>query len=304
MTVAATFRFHAAVLSAAAVQLLPVPSFAQGSALDQPSVTVHGQTYTPRSILARNMGSSADQTTALTPHRIVGNVYYVGTRTLTSFLITTPAGHILINTTYERNVPTIAHSVEQLGFKVGDIKYILGTHAHDDHQEGDAAMKQLSGAQVVVMQEDVAALEGLKPGGKAHPIDRIVHDGEKLTLGGVTLVAHLTPGHTHGCTTWTMSAAEDGRTHNVVFACSYRSPGTVAPDVEREFTRTFATIRSIPCDVPLGDHAAQFNMAEKFARVKPGAPNPYVDAAHCWDEADVQEAMFHAQLDLQRRSPK
>jgi metallo-beta-lactamase class B len=276
--------------------------FAQGGAPDQPSVTVRGQTYTPRSILARNMGSREDQETALTPHRMIGNVYYVGTRTLTSFLVTTPAGHILINTTYERNVPTIAHSVEQLGFKVSDIKFILGTHAHDDHQEGDAAMKQVSGAQVIVMQEDVPALQGLRPGGKPHPIDRTIRDGDTVTLGGTTLVARLTPGHTHGATTWTMTATDGGRNYNVVFASSYRSPGTIAPDVEREFTRTFAMLRSIPCDVPLGDHAAQFNMSEKFAKMKPGGPSPYIDPAHCWDEADIQEAMFHAQLELQRKA--
>src|SRR5262244_4258864 len=103
--------------------------FAQGGAPDQPSITVRGQTYTPRSILARNMGSAEDQTTAFPPHKIVGNVYYVGTRTLTSFLITTPQGHILINSTYERNVRTIEKSVATLGFKFTDVRVLLGTHA-------------------------------------------------------------------------------------------------------------------------------------------------------------------------------
>src|SRR5947208_2407388 len=123
-------------------------TFAQ-NAPDHPSVTVGGQTYTPRLILSRNMGTPEDQTTAWTPHKIIGNIYYVGTRTLSSFLIVTPQGNILINSTYERNVPTIKKSLMQLGFKFTDIKILLGTHAHGDHQEGDARGKQFSGAQTI-----------------------------------------------------------------------------------------------------------------------------------------------------------
>jgi len=274
---------------------------AQSGAPDQPAVTVRGQTYTPRSILARNMGTDEDQTTAFPPHKIIGNVYYVGTRTLSAFLITTPLGHILINSTYERNVRTIEESVTQLGFKLSDVRILLGTHAHGDHQEGDALLKELTGAQVMAMQEDVPALEAIKPGGKPHPIDKRLHDGEEVALGGTTLIAHLTPGHTHGATTWTTRAQEDGKTFNVVFASSYRSPGNVTPEVEREFNRTFKVVRRLPCDVPLGDHPAQYNLSEKYARVKPGASNPFVDPANCWLEADVQEAMFRAQLQLQQK---
>src|SRR6201982_1900346 len=112
--------------------------FAQQPPPDHPSVTVHGQTYTPRSILGRNMGTPEDQTTAFPPHKVIGNIYYVGTRTLSSYLITTPQGHILINSTYERNVHTIEQSVAKLGFKFTDVRILLGTHAHGDHQEGDA----------------------------------------------------------------------------------------------------------------------------------------------------------------------
>src|SRR5438128_7275467 len=158
---------------------------------DHPSVTVQGRTYTPRSILARNMGTPEDQTTQFPPHRIIGNIYYVGTRSLSAFLIVTPQGNILINSTYERNVPTIQRSVEQLGFRFSDIKILLGSHAHGDHQEGDAMVKQVTGAQVMAMAEDVPALQAMKPGGKEHPIDRVLHDGESVTLGGTTLVAHL-----------------------------------------------------------------------------------------------------------------
>src|SRR5207249_8108665 len=160
----------------------------------------------------RNMGMPEDQEAQFPPHKIIGNIFYVGTRTLTSFLIVTPQGNILINSTYERNVRTIQESVEQLGFKFSDIKILLGTHAHGDHQEGDALVKQLTGAQVMVMAEDVPALQAIKPGGKAHPIDRILHDGDQVTLGGTTLVAHLTPGHTRGATTWPMKVEEGGKT--------------------------------------------------------------------------------------------
>src|SRR5437016_7338035 len=176
------------------------------NAPDHPSVTVHGHNYTPRSILARNMGTEDDQTAQFPPHKIIGNIYYVGTRTLSSFLVVTPQGNILIDSTYERNVQTIEKSVQQLGFKFSDIKILLGSHAHGDHQEGDALVKQKTGAQVMAMAEDIPALKEIKPGGKEHPVDKILHDGDSVTLGGTTLVAHLTPGHTRGCTTWTMNA--------------------------------------------------------------------------------------------------
>jgi metallo-beta-lactamase class B len=272
-----------------------------GGPPDRPAVTVRGQTYTPRSILSRNMGTDEDQTTAFPPHKVIGNIYYVGTRTLSSYLITTPSGHILINSTYERNVRTIEKSITRLGFKFSDIRILLGTHAHGDHQEGDALVKELSGAQVMAMREDVPALEAMRPAGKAHPIDRVLRDGEEVTLGGTTLVAHLTAGHTRGCTTWTMKAQEGGKTFNVVFACSYRSPANVTPEIEKEFNRTFALVRSLPCDVPLGDHPAQYNLNAKYARVKANAPNPFIDAANCWLEADIQEAMFRAQLQMQQQ---
>ncbi len=270
-------------------------SFAQGQPpADHPAVTVRGQTYTPRMILARNMGTEADRTTQFPPHKIIGNIYYVGTRTLSSFLIVTPQGNILLDSTYERNVPTIEKSVTDLGFKFSDIKILLGNHAHGDHQEGDALVKQMTGAQVMAMAEDVPALRAMKPGGKEHPIDRTLHDGEPVTLGGTTLVAHLTPGHTHGCTTWTTTAQEGGKTYNVMFGCSLRPPAALTPALVEEFNRAFKTVRALPCDVQLGDHGAQYNMQEKYAKLKDGAPNPFIDPASCTLEADVQEAMLHA----------
>ena len=275
---------------------------AQGQAPDHPSVTVRGQTYTPRSILARNMGSDEAQTTAFPPHKIIGNIYYVGTRTLTSFLIVTPQGNILINSTYERNVPVIQHSVEQLGFKFSDTKILLGNHAHGDHQEGDALVKQLTGAQVVVMSEDVPALQAIKPGGKEHPIDRTIHDGETVKLGDTVLTAHLTPGHTRGCTTWTMKAQEGGRAYDVMFGCSLRAGNRVTPENAEEFRRAFDVVRALPCDVQLGDHGAQFGMQAKFARIAAGGANPYIDPAGCKVEMEISEAMVRAILAEQQKA--
>jgi len=290
---------------AAAAMVLPATLLAQNAPPpDHPAVTVKGQTYTPRSILSRNMGTEADQTMQFPPHKVIGNIYYVGTKTLSSYLITTPQGHILINSTYERNVPVIQKSVADLGFKFSDIKILLGTHAHNDHQEGDAAVKQATGAQVMVMKEDVPALRNIKPGGKEHPIDWEIGDGEKVQLGGVVLTAHLTPGHTRGCTTWTMPVQDGGRTYNVVFACSLRAPGTIPPEVAAEFVRTFPKFRALPCDVPLGDHPAQYNMIEKHAKLAAGGPNPFIDPQNCLGEADVQEAMYKATLAEQQGAAK
>jgi len=261
---------------------------------DRPSVTVKGRTYTPASILARNMGTAEDQETAFPPHRIVGNVYYVGTRTLSSFLIATPQGHILIDSTYERNVPSIKNSVEQLGFKFADIRILLGNHAHGDHQEGDAAVKALTGATVMAMAEDVPALKAMMSGGKAHPIDRVLHDGDKISLGGTTLVTHLTAGHTRGATTYTANVKDGAKTYDVVFFSSLRAGGAVTSALAAEFDRTFPLVRALPCDVPLGDHPAEYDMQTKYAKLASAGPNPFVDKAHCFDEADIQEAMYHA----------
>ena len=271
---------------------------------DHPSVTVHGRTYTPQSILARNMGTPEDQSAQFPPHKIIGNIYYVGTRTLSSFLIVTPQGNILIDSTYERNVPTIQKSVQQLGFKFSDIKILLGSHAHGDHQEGDAMVKQLTGAQVMAMAEDLPALRDIKPGGKEHPVDRTLHDGESVTLGGTTLVAHLTPGHTRGCTTWTTKVQDGGKTYNVMINCSLRPPNVLTPAIIQEFNRSFKLVRSLPCDVQVGDHPAQYSMQEKYAKVRNGGPNPFIDPAGCQNETDIEEAMFHAiEAEQQKGAP-
>ena len=286
---------YAAVVGSS--NLYPIVAGAQGQQPpDSPAVTVRGQTYTPRSILSRNMGTEQDQTTQFPPHKVVGNIYYVGTRTLSSYLITTPQGHVLINTTYERNVPVIEKSVADLGFKFADIKIVLATHAHGDHQEGDAVVKQKTGAQFMAMAEDVPALQNMRPGGKEHPIDRILKDGESVTLGGTTLVAHLTAGHTRGCTTWTTRVQDGGRAYDVVIHCSLRAPGNLSPAVVGEFNRSFKLVRALPCDVPLGDHPGQYNMHAKHQKLQSGGANPFVDPDNCDLETDIQEAMFQAAL--------
>ena len=271
---------------------------------DHPTVTVNGQTHTPRSVLARNMGTLEDQTAQFPPHRIVGNIYYVGTRTLSSFLIVTPAGNILLDSTYERNVKTIEKSVTDLGFKFTDIKILLANHAHGDHQEGDALVKQMTGAQVMAMAEDVAALQAIKPGGKEHPIDRILQDKDTVTLGGVTLTAHLTPGHTRGCTSWTTVVHDEGKSYNVLFGCSLRPPGVITPAVVDEFRRAFKVVRALPCDIQLGDHPAQYGMHAKYAKLGSGGANPYAEPATCMQEADLGEAMLNAQIAEQQAAAR
>jgi metallo-beta-lactamase class B len=242
------------------------------------------------------------QDTAFPPHKIAGNLYYVGTQSLGSFLITTPEGHILINSDYERNVPTIRGSVEKLGFKFTDIKIVLGSHAHADHMEGDALVKELTGAQVMAMAEDVPALERMKPGGKAHPVDRALHDGDKVTLGGMTLIAHLTPGHTKGCTSWEFKVAEDGKSYDVVVIGSLGvNPGfrlvnnPQNPTIADEYKQSFKVLRSLHVDIPLGSHPAMYNLDAKYPKIGKG-PNPFVDPAGYKAELDIVEDVFNRTL--------
>ena len=274
---------------------------------NHPSVTVEGQSWTPLSIVSRNMGSKEDQEGQFPPHRIIGNIYYVGTKTLSSFLIVTPDGNILIDSTYERNVPVILKSVEQLGFKFSDTKILLGNHAHGDHMEGDALVKMLTGAKVEVMAEDVPALMAMKPGGKEHPLDVTLHDGDTISLGGVVLTAHLVAGHTRGCTAFTTVVKEKGKDYNVVFGCSLRSPTVITPAVAAEFTKTFAVVKALPCDVQLGDHPSQYGMIEKYEKLKASGGkglNPFIDKATCKKETEIEEAMFHAIMEEQEKAGK
>jgi len=265
--------------------------------------------WTPQELFQRNIGTREQQDKAFPPHKMIGNIYYVGTETLASFLVATPQGHILINSMYERNVPTIRKSVEDLGFKFTDVRIILGSHAHADHMEADAMMKEMTGAQVLAMAEDVPALQAMKPGGKIHPIDKILHDGDQVSLGGTTLVAHLTPGHTKGCTTWTMKAQDGGRSYDVVIIGSMGvNPGMrlvnnpAYPEIAEDFMRGFRTMRSLNADVPLGSHPGMYNMAQKYAKLGQSGANPYVDPQGYKTEIDLVEGVFKSVLEEQRKA--
>jgi metallo-beta-lactamase class B len=263
--------------------------------------------WTPQDLFQRNVGTTEQQSKQFPPHKVIGNIYYVGTETLSSYLITTPQGHILVDTTYERNVPVIRDSVEKLGFKFTDIKIVLGSHAHADHQEGDAMVKELTGAQVMAMEQDIPALQNM-PRGKTHPIDRVLHDGDKVTLGNVTLTAHLTPGHTRGCTTWTMKVDDGGKSYDVVIIGSMGvNPGTTlvnnrqVPQIADEYIQGFKVMHSLPCDVPLGSHPGMYNMADKYAKLGKGA-NPFIDPAGYKAELDLVEGIFTRALDEQKKA--
>jgi len=260
----------------------------------------------PDDLFRRNIGSQEMMDKQFPPHRIIDNIYYVGTESLGSFLITTGAGHILVNSDYERTVPTLKKSVEQLGFKFEDIKILIGSHEHDDHMQGDALVKQMTGAQVVVMAEMVPGLTKMKPGGKEHPMDRVIHDGDKVTLGGTTLIAHLTPGHTPGCTSWELTAKEAGKDYRVVINCSigvnpnyqlYNNPDN--PAIVEQYRKSYAILRSLKADVPLGSHPAMYRLAEKYPLIGKGA-NPFIDPQGWLYEIAINEQAMNLRLAEQR----
>ena len=263
---------------------------------------------TAEELLHRNIGSPDQFNKQFPPHKVIGNLYYVGSESLSSFLVVTPQGNILINSCFEATVPVIRTSVEQLGFKFTDIKILLGSHAHADHMEGDALVKQLTGAQVMAMAEDVPALMKIKPGDKPHPLDKTLHDNDQVTLGGTTLVAHLTAGHTRGCTTWTTQAKEGGKSYDLVIIGSVGvNPGfklvnnTEVPDMAGEYQRSFKLLRSLACDVPLGSHPAMYNMAEKYPKIGKG-PNPFIDPQGYKHEVDIGDHAFLEELDKQKKA--
>ena len=258
-------------------------------------------------LLAQN--TQTDWNKPFPPHKVIGNVYFVGTEQLGSFLIVTPEGDILINTDFESTVPVIRASVEKLGFKMTDIKIILGSHAHGDHMEGDAAMKELTGARVMAMEQDVPALRKMMPGGKPHPIDHVLHDGEEVKLGGTTLVAHLTAGHTKGCTTWTLKAEDGGKTYDVVILGSIGvNPGYILvgnkdyPQIADDYVRSFRVLRALHCDVFLGSHGRFYGLEEKYPKLQKGGPNPFIDPQGYKAHLDMQEKAFEAKLAEQKRA--
>jgi len=202
-------------------------------------------------------------------HKIMDNFYYVGTKELASFLFVTPEGLILMNSNYESSVPLIKANVEKLGFKFTDIKILIAGHAHPDHVEGDAMVKSMTGAQVVVGRLDEAATRNFKPGGKEHPIDRLVDEGDKVTLGGTTLTAHVMPGHTKGCLAWTLDLKEDGKTYHTLVECSLNGQFLQSldqyPGIIDDFRATYKKARTLPAELWVSSHASFYGLADKYA---------------------------------------
>jgi metallo-beta-lactamase class B len=268
-------------------------------------------------------GAQADPTSRswnqpVEPYRIIGNVYYVGASDIASFLITTPEGHIILDAGFEETVPIIRDSVKKLGFKIEDVKILIIGHAHYDHVGGLADLKALTGAKLAVSEADAALLAN---GGKGDylfnsetfrfkPVqaDRILKDGDTVTLGGTTLTAHLTPGHTKGNTTWTMKAKEGDRTYDVVVLGSPTiNPGTVLkgmpkyPNVGADYAKTFRILKSLPCDVFLATHASFFDGLGKAGKLRAGAKqNPFIDPQGYRAFIEKREKIYHEQLDKER----
>jgi len=266
--------------------------------------------WTVAELFQRNVGTSAQQRTAFPPHRIIGNLYYVGTETLSTFVVDTPEGIILIDSTYEANVPVIQDSMTKLGLKFSNIKIIVGSHAHGDHQEADAMIAAMTGAKVMALAEDIPGLQSMRiPSGTARPVYQSLRDGEEVKLGGVTLIAHLTPGHTRGCTTWTMKVQENGETHNVIIIGSMGvnagtrifANGALNP-LGEEYVRGFKAMRALSGDVPLGSHPAMHGMAEKYKKLIANGskgPNPYIDPTGYLTELNIEENGFNVELATQ-----
>jgi metallo-beta-lactamase class B len=245
------------------------------------------------------------------PFKVAGPVYYVGTSELAAYLITTPQGHILIDGGLPESAPLIQASIRQLGFKVEDVEVLLTTQAHFDHVGSLAALQKASGGKVMVMEGDAALIEA---GGRgdylfgdrqrfpAVRVDRILKDGDTVTLGGITLKAVLTPGHTKGCTTWTTEISEDGRMSKVLFAGSTGvNPGTVLPSmptypaIGADYDRAFRVQASLSPDIWLAAHASLFDLANKREKQKAGGSNPFIDPDG-WKQSVENRRKAHAEL--------
>ncbi len=258
-----------------------------------------------------SLGGAVVADEAFPPHRIVGNVYYVGSKALATYLITTPDGHILINSGFEETVPLIRASVESLGFKMRDVKIVLASHAHSDHVAGHAALKELTGAKVFVMNGDDAVIASGGVGQYFYPDDRwikcevdyVLKDREEVKLGGTTLVARLTPGHTRGCTTWTWKANDGGKVHHVVVIGSPNvNPGYRLvdnpdyPRIAEDFAKTFEVLKSLPCDIFLGAHGDYYGMLAKYERLKGADQNPFIDPDGYRAYVELKEKAFRKTL--------
>ena len=250
------------------------------------------------------------------PFHLIGNIFYVGGKDLTSYLITTPNGLILLDGGSAALAPVIKKNIEELGFRIEDIRFLLNSHAHLDHAGGLALLKKLSGAKMVASEGDLPLLErrsqdpqfGGRLGFYGVQVDQVIHDGQALELGGVSVHAVLTPGHTPGCTTWTMTVTEGGKKYDVVFLCSISVPqeyrlinNNAYPQIVSDYEHSFDRLKHLPCDVFLGAHGSFFDLKEKRARLKAGVrPNPFIDPnAFRWFVA-ASEREFRQALQEQR----
>ena len=254
------------------------------------------------------------------PFRIIGNIYYVGATEVSSFLITTPKGHILLDSGLAETVPLIQANLKKLGFKIEDVKILINSHAHLDHAGGLADLKELTGAKLMASEADA---ELLANGGKGDfrwgddlsykPVkaDRVLRDNDKVELGGVTLTARLTPGHTKGSTTWVMKVNEAGKQFDVIFAGSTSAPGYKLvdnpkyPGIVADYTYTFRLLKSFHCDVFLGPHGSFFSLLDKAGRLKQGGQdNPFIDPKGYSEFLEESEKDFLEQLEKQRQASK
>ena len=257
------------------------------------------------------------------PFRMIGNIYWVGHTQIGSFLIKTPQGDILMDSTSPEQAPWVKENIEKLGVKPKDIKIILNSHPHAEHMGGFAMFRELTGAKIITSKltaEDMATggRNDFREDGseqyKPIKVDQVVADGGKVELGGTTLVAHVTPGHTKGCTTWTTTVEEDGKKYNVVFFCGVTPAGpdrqpfinnSKYPNVVEDFEKTYKVLHSLPCDVFLYARATTIHLAEKEKRLKAGEkPNPFVDPQGCRDYIKENEDMFVKLLAEQRAAAK
>lgn len=266
--------------------------------------------------------ANPDWTEPFPPFRIAGNLYYVGSKGLANYLVTTPQGNMLINSDLEANVPLIEASIEKLGFKFKDTKILLISHAHWDHDAGSAMIKEMTGAAYMVMDADVPVVES---GGKSDfaygnspislyrptKVDRVLHDGDEVRLGGTVLVAHLTPGHTKGCTTWTMQVTDRGKTYNVVIVGSpnvnpgYKLVGNTSyPKIAEDYERMWRVLKSLPCDIFLGAHGSYFGLEEKYPLMKEGSAIPLVDPSGYKNYIAQKEQDFRTELARQKLAAK
>jgi metallo-beta-lactamase class B len=262
----------------------------------------------------------ASWTTPVPPFRIAGNLYYVGSQDLAAYLLVTPQGNILINSNLASSPPQIKKSIEALGFKYGDTKILLISHGHYDHCAGSAEIQRETGAKYEVMAQDVPVVESgggddfRYAGDKsfsfpATKVDHMLHDGDTVSLGGTTLTAHLTAGHTKGTTTWTFDEKENGRTLHVVIVGSPNvNPGyklvnnKAYPQIAADYRREFEELKKLPCDIFLGAHGAYFDLTEKYPRFKNGDKNAFIDPAGYKAYIAEREQAFESELKKQSTS--